>query len=82
MNNEYLRIMYEQYFCNVCDYTDEELSNTHTKFEQALLKNEDTDYNDVEELYNLAIWEPFEDVGAQHVFDNIVEGVKRLEGLS
>lgn len=76
-----LRVMYEQYFCNVSELTDAKLLSTHFKFKEAVLKNENVQYNDFEELYTLSIWQPFEDVMPTFIFDNIVEGVKRLEGF-
>lgn len=80
-NSTYLRIMYEQYFCNVCDYTDQELLSIHFKVSEVLLKDEDADYSDLYDPYGLSIWQPFEEVAPQHVFDNIVEGFKRLSSL-
>lgn len=77
----YLRVMYEQYFCNVSDYTDQELFSMHFKIAEALLKDEDTDYSELDALYDLSIWQPFEEVAPQYIFDNIVEGFKRLSNL-
>ena len=79
--NDMLTVMYEQYFCYVCEYTSEQLLEAHKAFGDALNKNEDMEYEDLEQLDFLAIWQPFEDVKPEHVYDNIVEGVKRLQGL-
>ena len=77
INVKFLRVFYEQYFCNVCTLTDEQLLSLHFKCNEALDKDEDL-YWDTSPLTEFAVWQPFVDVMPVHVFDNILEGHKRL----
>lgn len=77
INVNILRALYEQYFCNVCELTDEQLISLHFKCNEALDNNEDLFWDDYP-LSEVIIWNPFEDVMPVHVFDNILEGHKRL----
>lgn len=77
INVNILRALYEQYFCNVCVISDQELISIHFKCNEALDNDEDLFWDDTP-LNDLIIWQPFEDVMPVHVFDNILEGHKRL----
>lgn len=77
INIHVLRICYEQYFCNVCELTDEELLSTHFKFNEALNVDEDI-YWDDPSIENLIIWHPMKDVQPTYIFDNILEIHKRI----
>ena len=77
INVNILRGLYEQYFCNVCELTDEQLISLHFKCNESLDNNEDLFWDDYP-LTETIIWQPFKDVLPVHVFDNILEGHKRL----
>lgn len=77
ININILRALYEQYFCNVCVISDQELLTIHFKCNEALDKNEDLFWDEAP-LNDLVVWNPFADVMPVHVFDNILEGYKRF----
>lgn len=80
-----LRIALEQYFCNVSDFDDEELISYFQKAKEATDKDEYMPWGSIElgecPLFSM-VWEPFEDVYPSILVDNIVELVKRLDGLN
>lgn len=77
INVNILRIMYEQYFCNVCQLSNEQLLSLHFKCNEALDNDEDLFWDDYP-LTEMIVWNPFSDVMPTHIFDNILEGHKRL----
>lgn len=77
MNIKYLRIAYEQYFCNIFDLTDQELLSFHFKANEALDKDEDIFWDDIA-LEPFLIWQPFEDTMPTHIFDNVLELYKSI----
>ena len=79
--NDILRVMYDQYFCAVCEFTEEQLLEAHKAFGDALEKNENIDYSDLLVLDDLQIWEPFEKIKPIHIFHNIEQGIYSLEFL-
>lgn len=80
INVDILRALYEQYFCNVFEYTDEQLISLHFKCNEALDEDEDLFWDDLP-FSDMAVWRPFEDVMPTYIFDNILEGHKRLWDL-
>lgn len=77
INVNILRICYEQYFCNICDLTDEELVRLHFKANEALDLDEDIFWDDPA-LIDFIVWRPFQDVQPTYIFDNILESHKRI----
>lgn len=80
INVNILRALYEQYFCNVCELTDEQLISLDFKCNEALDNDEDLFWDDYP-FTDTAVWHPFIDVMPSYIFDNIREGHKRLLAL-
>lgn len=77
INVNILRIMYEQYFCNICQLSNEQLLSLHFKCNEALDNDEDLFWDDYP-LTEMIVWNPFAETMPTHIFENILEGHKRL----